>query len=290
MRPLFLILIAASFLLAPSATGADDKKKDGSQSVGNARWLFESWQYEKAIYAYKKLIEESSTYASGAEAHVRIGECLHHLKRYTEAIKWFEIAYRNYPKGSGRYAPLIKSGDTYVKLGKVNMARKEYKKFRKQFPQFNFDFEKRINRLLGKQDSSKKQNKSKDEVKVIDDAKILFEFWQYEKALGAYKNLVKHAIGAEAHVRIGECYYHLQQYNEALKWFTVAHRNYPSGGPRHAAAIKLGDTYAKLGQLAVARKSYERARDEIDEYYIDVEKRIKRLTQKPGENTVESKK
>ena len=99
----FSILSLVYFLVLPSylAGGGAKNHKDEEKLVGEARFLMEAWQYKKAIAAYKKLIEESSTesfiYAGGAEAHVRIGECLFHLHRYSEAADWFKEVhvYRN---------------------------------------------------------------------------------------------------------------------------------------------------------------------------------------------------
>ena len=110
----------------------------------------EAWQYEKAIAAYKKLIEECSDdsfiYAAGAEAHVRIGECLFHLRRYGEAASWFKKALEKYPTGSARFMPSIKLGDTLVKLGQLEQAQKAYRSVGRE-PRVEFDIEERIRTL-----------------------------------------------------------------------------------------------------------------------------------------------
>ena len=126
------------------------KHKDEARLVGRARFLMESWQYEKAIAAYKKLIEESSDesfiYAAGAEAHVRIAECLFHLHRYAEAADWFKKARKDYRTGSGRFMPRIKLGDTLAKLGRLDEARKAYRSALSE-RRVDFDIEQRIRRL-----------------------------------------------------------------------------------------------------------------------------------------------
>ena len=130
----------------PTATNHPDEAK----LVAEARFLMESWQYEKAIVAYKRLIEESTDksfiYAAGAEAHVRIGECLYHLRRYVEAADWFGEALKDYPAGSARYAPTIKLADTFVKLGQLDKAREAYR-FGQHGLRVDIDIEERIKRL-----------------------------------------------------------------------------------------------------------------------------------------------
>jgi len=146
------ILSVVCLLVLPFCLGAQTvrKHKDEAKLVGDARFLMESWQYKKAIAAYKKLIEESSDksfiYAAGAEAHVRIGECFFHLHRYAEAAGWFRKALRDYARGSGRFMPRIKLGDTLVKLGQLDEARKTYRSASSVY-QVDLDIEQRIRRL-----------------------------------------------------------------------------------------------------------------------------------------------
>jgi tetratricopeptide (TPR) repeat protein len=152
MRPICLVFVLTSFLLSPTSTLANEKHKDEAKLVGNAHSLFESWQYKRAIEAYKKLIKESTDksfiYAAGAEAHVRIGECLYHLERYDDALEWLSDAVKKYPHGSARYAPYVKLGDVFVKLGQIEKAKKSYKFSNIQhFCLSDIEIEKRIERL-----------------------------------------------------------------------------------------------------------------------------------------------
>ncbi|MCK4307082.1 tetratricopeptide repeat protein [candidate division WOR-3 bacterium] len=109
-----------------------------------------------------------------------------------------------------------------------------------------------------------------DSFQVIE---ALFAREQYEEALGGYKGLIKFEDTApEALYRMGECYYNLEQYEEAILVFKHLRETYTENYLCPEAIYSIGICWLVLGDT---KQASHYLIDEIDEFpgYID-EKRI----------------
>ncbi|MDD2890020.1 MAG: tetratricopeptide repeat protein [bacterium] len=97
----------------------------------------------------------------------------------------------------------------------------------------------------------------------------LFMREQYKEALAGYKVLVKYEDTAEeALYRIGECYYNLRDYREAIKTFEYLLNTYKKSYLAPEAIWGVGLCWLVLGDTKMARKYLI---DEIDKFpgYVD---------------------
>lgn len=94
--------------------------------------------------------------------------------------------------------------------------------------------------------------------------RIMDEFKQrdYEAALAGFRLFIelhgKSALAANAQYWMGECQYRMGRYKDALNSFYNVVLSYPLSPKLAASTLKLGQTYAKLGDQDNARIMFGR--------------------------------
>jgi len=94
--------------------------------------------------------------------------------------------------------------------------------------------------------------------------RIMDEFKQrdYEAALAGFRLFIelhgKSALAANAQYWMGECQYRMGRYKDALNSFYNVVLSYPLSPKLAASTLKLGQTYAKLGDQDNARIMFDR--------------------------------
>lgn len=103
--------------------------------------------------------------------------------------------------------------------------------------------------------------------KLYDRVMTEFKHREYEAALAGFRLFMElhsqSALAANAQYWIGECQYRMGRYKDALNSFYNVVMNYPLSPKQAASTLKLGQTYAKLGDHDNARIMFERV---VDQY------------------------
>ncbi|MBH0192812.1 MAG: tol-pal system protein YbgF [Nitrospira sp.] len=103
--------------------------------------------------------------------------------------------------------------------------------------------------------------------KLYDRVMTEFKHREYEAALAGFRLFMElhsqSALAANAQYWIGECQYRMGRYKDALNSFYNVVMNYPLSPKQAASTLKLGQTYAKLGDQDNARIMFERV---VDQY------------------------
>lgn len=107
---------------------------------------------------------------------------------------------------------------------------------------------------------------SDDCYKAYDDAFIIIRGHEYEKAVEAFKAFIrdceKHELVENAHYWIGEAYYSLEQFDDAVGEFEFLLENYGSSVNTSRALYKLGRSRQELGKKAEAKEAFQKLIDE----------------------------
>ncbi len=94
-----------------------------------------------------------------------------------------------------------------------------------------------------------------------------FKHREYEAALAGFRLFMElhsqSSLAANAQYWIGECQYRTGRYKDALNSFYNVIMNYPLSPKQAASTLKLGQTYAKLGDHDNARVMFDRV---VDQY------------------------
>lgn len=102
---------------------------------------------------------------------------------------------------------------------------------------------------------------------VYDDAFILVRQGEYEKAITSFKAFLvdceKHELVENAHYWIGQSYYSMEKYTDAIEEFNFLLENYKGSVNTSRAMFKLGRSQQELGKKTEAKKIYQQL---IDEY------------------------
>ena len=94
--------------------------------------------------------------------------------------------------------------------------------------------------------------------------RVMDEFKQrdYEAALAGFRLFIelhgRSALAANAQYWMGECQYRMKRYKDALNSFYNVLLSYPLSPKLVASTLKLGQTYAKLGDQDNARIMFDR--------------------------------
>jgi tol-pal system protein YbgF len=94
--------------------------------------------------------------------------------------------------------------------------------------------------------------------------RVMDEFKQrdYEAALAGFRLFIelhgRSALAANAQYWMGECQYRMGRYKDALNSFYNVLLSYPLSPKLAASTLKLGQTYAKLGDRDNARIMFDR--------------------------------
>ncbi len=97
--------------------------------------------------------------------------------------------------------------------------------------------------------------------KTYDEALKHFRARKYKEASASLENLaasrVEDPLVSNAHYWLGECYYAMQKYSDAIQEFKKT-LTYPKSYKEGAAYVMLGMSYIRLGDKANARASWEK--------------------------------
>lgn len=128
--------------------------------------------------------------------------------------------------------------------------------------------QKQINRdLIARRAEVEKQSMTETTVSTksefqqkYDGALAAFKSHKYKDAVADLKNLAASSVDSSmlsnTHYWLGECYYAMRKYNDALDAFNTA-LSYPKSWKRGAAYLMLGMTYVRLGDKDKARATWE---------------------------------
>lgn len=101
---------------------------------------------------------------------------------------------------------------------------------------------------------------------AYDDAFILVRRGEYEQAIEAFKGFIgdceKHELVENAHYWIGESYYSLERFDEAVTEFEFLMDKYKSSVNASRALYKLGRSKQELGKKAQAKAAFQKLVDE----------------------------
>ncbi len=101
---------------------------------------------------------------------------------------------------------------------------------------------------------------------TYDDAFILVRQLEYEKAINGFRNFLEncqqHENVPNAHYWIGESYYMLEKFTEAIAEFEVMVRDYKSSPNIDRALYKLARSHEELGHKEKAKKIYQEVVDD----------------------------
>ena len=120
-----------------------------------------------------------------------------------------------------------------------------------------------------------------------------FKHRDYAAAMAGFQLFIElhsqSALAANAQYWIGECQYRMGRYREALKSFYDVVSNYPLSPKLAASTLKLGQTYAKLGDPEKARLMFDRVVDQYpDSSEADVARKALEATANADETNTES--
>lgn len=100
-----------------------------------------------------------------------------------------------------------------------------------------------------------------------DNAFILVRRGEYELAVAGFQRYLadcpKHSSAENANYWIGECYYSLEKYTEAITQFEALLKEYKASANTSRALYKLGRSQQELGKRAEAKKVFQRIIDEF---------------------------
>lgn len=80
-----------------------------------------------------------------------------------------------------------------------------------------------------------------------------------KKLLQTEKDFSRTRAGFEARLKLGDLYYHYNQYNKALPWYQKAVDSAPANFEKAVALASLGYTYENLGNSSEAIQTYQKA-------------------------------
>lgn len=104
---------------------------------------------------------------------------------------------------------------------------------------------------------------------TYDEAFILVRRGEYEKAIEGFRVYLaqceKHESAENAHYWIGECYYSLEKYVDAISEFEYLINNYKSSVNASRAMYKLARSQQELGKTAEAKGLFQKLIDDYPE-------------------------
>ena len=102
---------------------------------------------------------------------------------------------------------------------------------------------------------------------TYDDAFNLVRKGEYDKAIAGFRGFLticpRHASVDQAHYWIGECYYSLEKYVDAVSEFDYLLKNFKGSAKTSQALYKLGRSKQELGQKADAKKVFQRLQEDF---------------------------
>ncbi len=102
---------------------------------------------------------------------------------------------------------------------------------------------------------------------TYDEAFNLVRKGEYDKAIAGFRGFLttcpRHASVDQAHYWIGECYYSLEKYVDAVSEFDYLLKSFKGSAKTSQALYKLGRSKQELGQKADAKKVFQRLQEEF---------------------------
>lgn len=202
---------------------------DGEKSIGyKGRALANYYNIE-----YDDFIDDINIYITNnkfdIEAYSVRGDYYGDNEDYENASKDYSICIKNDPQNAVYY---LKRGNVYAIEGKNDLSISDYEIYTKLTPNQNNDiiYFKRGNLNI------KAEN--------------------YERALNDFSQLSKSFSNSQIFTLKGDCFYYIQNYNEAIKNYTL----YLNSNPTDSEILfKRGDSYNRIGDSLNAHRDYERA-------------------------------
>ncbi|MBU1811152.1 MAG: tetratricopeptide repeat protein, partial [Candidatus Omnitrophica bacterium] len=215
----------------------DSKNAIAYNNLGSAYFNLED--YSQAIQAYKKAVELNP---SDAEAHYNLGNAYSKLGRYSEAIKALEKAVELNPKYADAYYNL---GYAYYELGRYPEAREILIKLEEVAP--NYYDTSALLKLIDEAIGQKEKDKG--------DLPYLGEESQ-AILLGLEKAVESNPSDAKAHYKLGNAYYKLGRYPQAIQ----SYKKVIELDPKNINVyIFLGFLYYESEKYSQAILAYEKA-------------------------------
>lgn len=91
---------------------------------------------------------------------------------------------------------------------------------------------------------------------------------QYEEAIQGFTDYLnycgKQDLADDARFWMGECYYFMDQFNEAVAEFNLLMKDHPESEKRAGALYKTGRSYEELGRKKEAKETFQKLVDEFD--------------------------
>ncbi len=91
---------------------------------------------------------------------------------------------------------------------------------------------------------------------------------QYEEAIQGFTDYLtycgKQSLADDARFWMGECYFFMAKYNEAISEFNLLMKNFPDSEKRAGALYKMARSYEELGRKKEARETFQKLVDEFD--------------------------
>jgi len=279
-------------LYLTSASMLDKLARDyrGSDYLADALWnaaegLFEAGEYAAATGTYQWFAKSKWDDPRASEAIYKQGLCYKKLGLYDAAIQAFRVNEVSFPFVIYAYESRYEKGRSYLTKGDVVTAQKVFLNIL-QDPKFspessvwrrtlfslgeaywlNGDWQAAADTLreaLERYPSAPDANKGRRFF-----AKSLMSLSLYVEAITELKTLISTSPAtsenirslAEANLLVGDCYYALQEYRNALESYREAVRYSGKAVEAGWALFQMANSYYNIGEMDSARAAYKRAK------------------------------
>ena len=283
-------------------------KREDSEFLG-AECLFLSAQYQPAAVKYDAFIRKNPVSRYVPEAYLNLGQSYINLKKYVEAInslkmvldkygesesagiaaywigeaslrnddtqnalKYYSLAYENYPKNRLRDFALYSIAWTLQKRTEYAKAAESYGTLISQFPQSSltpgarvrigecFYYSKEYQRAIDALTASRREIHDEEELANADYlvAEAFYKLGEFIEAQKRYEKFLleypKNPLAAEVTYNLAWSYFNEKNYAKAVEMFdTLANRSDELG---HAALYRRGTAERLAGQHAIALNTF----------------------------------
>ena len=128
-----ILVILMTFVTAVFLISVDGETKTASETLTEAKTLFDSGNHTEALKLYDEIINKWKSYKEGQEALYRKGLCLHPQKKFEEAISCWKDLLQKYHSTAWDDDATLDIGRTYAfSLNQPDLALKYYEEFFKK--------------------------------------------------------------------------------------------------------------------------------------------------------------
>ena len=239
--------------------------------------------YEKAIAAYKKVLDQSYQTELHETAIYLINRAYYVQKNYDQIISGYHYMLNSFPpsKSNWRAFAYLMIAEAYYQQGDFEDSKEIYETIINNYPEseavfyaqdgmiwyflqkgeYKTAFQKRQKlkeSLVGK----KLETTEMDVNRQYEIANGLFNQKKYAEALEVYESFVKdypdNQFVPEGLYRIGLCYYQLEYYREAIDVWEKLSNTYKEHPSAVDALCKIADTYFRAQEYNTAITTYQR--------------------------------